>query len=156
MTRAFMHGSAESVWSVITDLKRFPSFFDGFFLIPGVERIEVLYDEPTPGVKRMIHNSDGSVIEEELILLSPHREHRYRLCSGFTIPFSWMIHGAEANWICTEDQENSIDVAWTYRFHVRSMFLAPLTYIVIKLFFSRAMQRCLDAMAQACTTEFTT
>ena len=153
---ACMHGTRESVWSVVSDLKRFPSFFDGFFLIPGVNQVDVLYDEPIPGGKRKIHNSDGSILEEELIVLTPYREHRYRLCSGFTVPFSWMIHGAEATWLCVPHEGKGIDVSWNYRFHVRSVILAPLTYIVITLLFSRAMQRCLDAMSVAVTEESTT
>ena len=151
-----MCGNQESVWSVVTDLTRFPSFFDGFVVIPSVERIDVLYDEPISGGKRKVHNSDGSILEEELLDFTPHSEHRYRLCGGFTFPFSWMIHGAEATWICSKVSDTQTNVVWTYRFHVRSRLLSPLTYIVVKLFFAKAMSLCLQSMAKACSQEFTT
>ena len=144
-----MCGSQENVWSVITDFARFPSFFNGFLVIPSVERVEVLYEEPIPGGKRRIHNSDGSVLEEELLVFTPNSEHRYRLYGGFTFPFSWMIHGAEATWMCSRISDTESNVSWTYQFHVRSKFLAPLTYIVVKVFFTRAMSLCLRAMAKA-------
>ena len=61
-----MCGSQESVWSVVTDLTRFPSFFDGFLVIPAVQKIEVLYEEPIAGGMRKVHNRWGV---EELLLL---------------------------------------------------------------------------------------
>ena len=151
-----MWGSQESVWSVVTDLTRFPSFFDGFLVIPSVEKIDVLYEEPVVGGMRKVHNSDGSVLDEELLVFTAPVEHRYRLCGGFTIPFSWMIHGANATWICSKVSDTQTSVLWTYRFHIRSRILAPLTYVVVKLFFARAMLLCLKSMAKACEQELTT
>ena len=151
-----MQGNQEEVWSLVTDLERFPSFFNGFVVIPSVERIEVLYKEPFLGGQRRVHNSDGSVIEEEIISFTPHSEQQYRLCGGFSVPFSWMIYGAEATWLCTVISETETNVSWKYRFHVRSLLLAPLTFIVVKLFFVRAMWLCVQSMAKACTEQFTT
>ena len=151
-----MCGSQESVWAVITDFARFPSFFNGFVVIPSVERVEVLYEEPVAGGKRLVHNSDGSVLEEELLVFTPSSEHRYRLFGGFTFPFSWMIHEAQATWSCSKVSDTQTRVSWTYRFHVRSLLLAPLTYVVVKLFFTRAMSLCLQSMSKACAQEFTT
>lgn len=151
-----MCGSQESVWAVVTDLTRFPSFFDGFLVIPSVEKIDVLYEEPVAGGMRKVHNSDGSVLEEEILVFAAPVEHRYRLCGGFTIPFSWMIHGAQATWICSKVSDTQTSVSWTYRFHIRSRILAPLTYVVVKLFFTRAMSLCLKSMAKVCEQELTT
>ena len=150
-----MRGSQESVWSLVTDLDRFPSFFDGFVVIPSVERIEVLYEEPLPGGQRRVHNSDGSVLDEELLVFTPNSEQQYRLCGGFTFPFSWMIYGAEATWLCSRVSDTETNVSWSYRFQVRSRILFPLTYVVVKLFFTRAMSLCLKSMAKACEKQFT-
>ena len=151
-----MCGNQEGVWSVVTDLTRFPSFFDGFLVIPAVQKIEVLYEEPVPGGMRKVHNSDGSVLDEELLVFTAPVEHRYRLCGGFTFPFSWMIHGAQGTWTFSQVSDTHTSVSWTYRFHIRSRILAPLTYVVVKLFFTRAMSLCLTSMAKACEQELTT
>ena len=151
-----MCGSQESVWSVVTDLTRFPSFFDGFLIIPSVEKIEVLYQEPIRGGVRRVHNSDGSILEEELLVFTPCSEHGYRLCRGFSFPFSWMIYDAEATWFFTTISETKTKVCWTYRFRILSRLLSPLTYLVVKVFFSRAMNRCLKSMANECSRLSTT
>ena len=151
-----MCGTQESVWSVVTDLTRFPSFFDGFMVIPSVKQIEVLYEEPIPGGKRKVYNSDGSILEEELLVFTSPVEHQYRLYGGFTFPFSWMIHEAYGTWSFSKLSDTQTSVAWTYRFHVRSRLLAPLTYLVVKLFFTKAMSLCLKSMARTCAQEFTT
>jgi hypothetical protein len=142
-----MPGTIESVWTVATDSERFPSFFDGFAIIPSVDRVEPLYETPKVGKKRRIHNSDGSVLEEEIVVFSPSQEHRYRLISGFTFPFSWMVHGAEGVWTFQACTEGGVNVEWRYTFHVRALLLSPLTYLVAHLFFYRAMLRCMEKMA---------
>ena len=148
-----MPGSTESGWTVATDSKRFSSFFDGFVIIPSVDRIEPLYEIPKAGEMRRIHNSDGSVLDEEIIAFSPSKEHRYRLVAGFTFPFSWMVHGAEGVWRFYPRTEGGVDVEWAYTFHVRSLVLSPLTYLVTHLFFYRAMLRCMEKMAMATAEE---
>jgi len=140
--------SLATAWEVAIDSSQFPSFFDGFVLIPAVEKIELFYENPKVGGKRKVHNSDGSILDEEILVFSPQAEHSYQL-SGFRFPFSWMVATASGSWVF-EQREDKTLVSWTYRFTTASWLLAPITYLVVHIFFRTAMARCLKKMADYC------
>ena len=144
-------GSPQEVWDIITDMERFPHFFDGYGLIPAVVRIELQYENPAIGERRLVHSSDGGIVTEEILAFVPQVEHRYRLIDGFAPPFSWMVSSAEGTWRI-EDREDGVHVTWDYLFVVRSLLLVWLTAPVVWVFFRGAMQRCLDKMAKECSS----
>lgn len=139
--------AAEQAFALATDLPEFHRYFRGSGPIPAVQKV-VWHPgaQPLPGARRDVHNSDGSVIVEELLELNPPERHRYRLLSGFKPPFSWMVEYAEGDWRFTRESGGT-RIDWYYAFQLRSPLALPVVFPIVKIFFRRAMQDCLDTMA---------
>jgi hypothetical protein len=137
----------QQAFALATDSPSFPQYFKGYGPIPAVLKVEWQPGaRPVPGALRNVHNSDGSVIVEQLLELTAPERHRYRLLGGFKPPFAWMVAFAEGDWRFTPvDGGTRID--WHYSFTLRSPVAWPVVFPVVRLFFGRAMQDCLDAMA---------
>ena len=144
---AVFDSSIDEAWDFVTNMERFPTFFNGFGPISGVEKIELQYTEPSVGGRRLVHSADGSCITEEIEVFEPNREHTYRLIDGFTPPFVWMVSSAQGQWLL-EQTPKGTRITWNYAFTIRAVLLSWLTAFIVKVFFRGAMQRCLDAMAQ--------
>lgn len=150
-TRANVHMAApiEAVFALATDLPNFHRYFRGSGPIPAVLKVEWHPGaRPVPGARRDVHNSDDSVIVEELLELESPVRHRYRLVSGFRPPFSFLVDHAEGDWHFTRAGEGT-DVTWDYRFALRSPMAWPVVAPIVHVFFRRAMQDCLHAMREA-------
>jgi len=135
----------EKTWDLSTDLLQFPSFFPGYLLIPAVKEIELLYQEPHVGGKRLVYNADGTTLEEEILLFAPYEKHSYSLY-GFVFPFSWLVSLGKGTWTYEKSAEQTL-VTWEYQFTIRSLLLTPLTYMLLHLFMKKAMAQCLRNMA---------
>lgn len=148
-TRAAVSVAApiERVFALATDIENFHRYFSGCGPIPAVNKV-VWHPgaRPLPGHQRDVHNSDGSVLVEELLELTPNTRHRYRLLGGFKPPFSWMVAHADGDWHF-EREAAGTRVTWDYAFVLRSPLALPVVGPVVRIFFQRAMQGCLDAMA---------
>ena len=137
----------EKAWDLSTDLSQFSSFFPGYLLIPAVKDIELLYQEPHVGGKRLVHNADGTTLEEEILIFAPYEKHSYSLY-GFVFPFSWLVSLGKGTWTYEKKADQTL-VTWKYDFTVRSLLLAPLTHILLHLFMQKAMAQCLRNMARS-------
>ncbi len=138
--------TAERAFALATDMPNFPRYFKGSGPIPAVLRVEWHPGaQPVPGARRNVHNSDGSIVVEELLELATSKRHRYRLVSGFKPPFSLMVAYAEGDWGFTPEGKGT-RIDWHYVFYLRSALALPVVAPIIKIFFRRAMQDCLDAM----------
>src|SRR5690606_26310579 len=61
-----------------------PKLLRGWGPVPGVERAELLDEgDYAVGKTRRIHNTDGSSLNEEILLHEPPSAHSYRLYGGF-------------------------------------------------------------------------
>lgn len=144
--RVLVAAPLEKVYALATDLENFHKYFKGSGPIPAVRRVVWRENlQPVPGAIRDVHNSDGSIIVEELLALVPLQRHRYRLVSGFKPPFSWWIDHAEGDWHFSRSGEEA-GITWDYRFVLRSPLAWPVVSPIVHLFFRRAMQACLLAM----------
>lgn len=141
--------TAAKAFALATDMPNFPRYFKGSGPIPAVLKVQWHPGaQPLPGGRRDVHNSDGSILVEELLELTAPKRHRYRLVSGFKPPFSLMVAYAEGDWrFVPEGTGTRID--WHYAFHLRSPLALPVVTPIVKIFFHRAMQDCLDAMRDA-------
>lgn len=137
---------AAAAFALSIDARRFPALFPGYGPIPAIRRVE-LQGIAAVGTKRQIHNSDGSVLDEEILQLdAPHR-HRYRL-GGFRAPFAWLVREGEADWQFRDDGAGTT-VEWHYRFEPASTLAQPFAALLLHGFMQRAMQRCLGKMSEA-------
>ncbi|WP_165371637.1 SRPBCC family protein [Pseudolysobacter antarcticus] len=134
----------ETAFDLIVDSKRFPGTFVGYGLIPSIRAI-VLETPLTVGAVRRIHNSDGSVLTEHVTVLDAPTRHAYVL-SGFRAPFAWLVNKGEADWLVSAAESDCM-VRWSYTFTLTSSLIYPLATLLLRVFMQRAMQRCLDNMA---------
>ena len=100
--------SCAEAFALMSDMKRFPSFFTGYGPIPPVVRCELLTSAPVQvGSKRLITNGDGSVLEELVQVYKVDHEQLYRIEKGFVAPFSWMVCAAEGHWQFKPSEEGT-------------------------------------------------
>ena len=138
-----------AAFALMSDMRRFPSFFTGYGPIPHVVRCELVTAAPVDvGSKRLITNGDGSVLEEIVQVHKPGKEQMYRIEKGFIAPFSLMIAAAQGHWFF-EPAGNASQITWHYKFELKSVFFKPIAWVIVRVFFKRAMQRCLENMKKA-------
>lgn len=136
----------EVAFAMATDADRLPSFFTGFGPIPAIRGVR-LHAPLAVGSARSVHNADGTVLQETITAHDPPVSHAYTL-RGFTPPFSWLVSSGEANWIIT-GHEFGARVSWDYEFTVTRQWRWPLAALLVKLFMTPAMHRCLKNMERA-------
>lgn len=145
--RQHIAASAATAFALSIDPQRFPALFPGYGPIPAIRQVELL-GVAAAGTRRRIQNSDGSVLDEEILELdAPHR-HRYRL-GGFRAPFAWLVRQGEADWLF-RDEADGCAVEWHYRFEPASALARPFAALLLHGFMQKAMQRCLQRLDQAC------
>lgn len=136
----------EVAFAMATDADRFPGLFTGFGPIPAISGV-LLHAPLAVGSRRSVHNADGTVLEETIIAHDPPVSHAYTL-AGFSPPFSWLVSHGEANWIIT-GHEFGARVSWDYEFTVPQRWRWPFAALLVKLFMTPAMHRCLKNMERA-------
>lgn len=137
---------ASVAFELSLDPERFPPLFQGYGPIPAISSIE-MQSPLTVSSTRRIHNADGTVLTEQVTGLDPPSRHRYSL-TGFRAPFSWLVRRGEAEWNFTADASKT-QVQWNYEFVLTSVLAYPIAVVLLRVFMRRAMQRCLDNMAQS-------
>lgn len=134
---------AEAVFDHAVDPLKMPGLFVGYGPIPGIREVEIEGGgPPRAGVLRRVTNSDGSVVEEELVALArPHRQ-AYRLLRGFRPPFSWLVRAGEGEWTFTST-DSGTEVSWRFGFELTTSLAWPLASVLLHTAFRAAMRRCL-------------
>lgn len=136
---------ASAAFELSLDPARFPSLFQGCGPIPAIRSITL--DSPlTIGATRRIKNADGTVLTEQVTRLDPPSCHSYSL-TGFRAPFSWLVRRGDADWNFAADASGT-QVRWNYDFVLTGVWAYPIAVVLLRVFMRRAMQRCLDNMAQ--------
>jgi hypothetical protein len=93
------------------------------------------------GAIRRVTNSDGSVIDEEIVELERPTLQRYRLVRGFRGAAKLMVRGAHGRWVL-EARAGQTVIAWTFTFELRSVVAWPFGALMRRPF-RRAMQKAL-------------
>ncbi|MEO8673268.1 MAG: SRPBCC family protein [Tahibacter sp.] len=139
-----MRCTAQAAFDFALDTAQFPATFTGYGPIPSIRSI-VVEGPLMPGAVRRVSNSDGSVLTERVETVARPERHSYTL-EGFRVPFSWLVRQGTADW--TFEETGVITrVRWTYAFRLTSPLVMPLAMVLLRLFMTRAMQRCLENMA---------
>ena len=137
----------DAAFALAVDPSRFPGFFTGFGPIPALREIRL--DAPLAvGSTRQVEGSDGAVMRERIVAHDPPRRHAYVL-GNLRPPLALLVREGHADWRF-EPRADGTQVRWTYRFELTSPLAWPLAAPLLQVFMRGAMQRCLDAMAQAC------
>lgn len=142
-----MPGTPEEVFDVATDVEKLGTFFRGKGPVPGIERAEVVGGGPLiEGSRRRIHNSDGSVIDEDMEILDRGRMQQYRIRSGIRWPLSWLARGVLSRWTFSPDGEGT-RIDWSFDVELTSPLAWPTVKIVMQPFLRAALRECLERIA---------
>ncbi len=148
MAQAVVSSAPEETFSFVTDMDRFPDFFPGNLLIPSVTRVEVQGELPQKvGTLRTVTTADGTQVTERVDVFDPPREHTYTL-SGFRPPNSFLFRGAQGRWLLSAEGSGT-RIEWHYSYELSTPLVYPLVWLVIGIFWRRAMQDCLQRMQTA-------
>jgi Polyketide cyclase / dehydrase and lipid transport len=132
------------VFDYATDPATLAKVFVGYGAIPAITRAEMVDGAlPERGAKRLVVNSDGSQLIEEILAFDRPRQHSYRIVSGLRMPFSLLIRSGDGDWRFFEDK-GSTEVRWDYAFELTSVVAWPAAAALMRLQFVHAMQRALN------------
>jgi hypothetical protein len=121
----------ERVFDFAVDGANFARIMQPLPPIPGVAGCELIdAPAPTPGVKRRVTMTDGSVVLEELLELARPERQRYRWLNAPAFPFSLLVRGAEARWTFAE-RLGQTAVEWHYTFELTSLLAYPAARLVV-------------------------
>ena len=138
----------EVVFDLGTPAEMLPRLFRGYGPIPGIAKAEIVGGgELKAGAIRRITNTDGSVIDEEIIELRRPEKHVYRLIRGFKFPFSLLVRGADSDWTFSAAGAGT-RVAWRFSFVPTTPLVSPVVGLIARRFFRRAQAECLTNLKQ--------
>lgn len=141
--------SPEIVFDFVTSLSNLPKVFRGFGPIPAIVKAEMADGgEMREGGVRRIENSDGSVIDEEMISFQKPERQSYRLVRGFKFPISLLIESGGGDWKFTATPKGT-RIDWEFYFMLTSPVLYPVGLLLVQVFMQKAMQQCLDNIQQS-------
>ena len=128
----------------MTSLSNLPKVFRGFGPIPAIIKAEMVDGgEMREGGVRRIENSDGSVIDEEIITFNKTGRQTYRLVRGFKFPISLLIESGGGDWKFTATAKGT-RIDWEFYFMLTSGLFYPVGLLLVQVFMQTAMQQCLD------------
>ncbi|WP_293349629.1 MULTISPECIES: SRPBCC family protein [unclassified Microcoleus] len=145
--------SPEIVFDFVTSLSNLPKVFRGFGPIPAIVKAEMADGgEMREGGVRRIENSDGSVIDEEMISFQKPERQSYRLVRGFKFPISLLIESGGGDWKFTATEKGT-RIDWEFYFMLTSPVLYPVGLLLVQVFMQKAMQQCLDNIQQSLASQ---
>jgi uncharacterized protein YndB with AHSA1/START domain len=124
----------QDVFDALADLRNFPRFIARLGPIPGVADVQWLDGaQPGAGARRRLAMSDGTTVDEEVLVFERGTEHRYRWVHPPAPPFSFLVSGGEGCF--TFDRSgHGTKLVWSYALTLTSPLAYPLALPVTWLF----------------------
>jgi Polyketide cyclase / dehydrase and lipid transport len=123
-----------------------PRFVWALGPIPGVASAALLGAAPQGvGSVRHLVMTDGSAVDEHVLVYDPGSNFTYRWGGPPAPPFSLLVRGAEASWTFTPSGTGTV-VGWTYRMELTTPLVYPLA-AAVRTLFRRWMAAALDRLA---------
>lgn len=130
----------------VENLARFFTGYGG--IIPGIKEARLEGDGVMrAGARREVRLSDGSVIKERILRFEPPLVHAYDMAEMNALQ-KLLCTNMESTWRFSPANDGT-RIDWHYRIEPRGPLWRPLCALVAWLF-ERAMQRCLNNIAEAC------
>ncbi len=143
-----INADVESVFDCSIDCHNLPKFFTGYKLIPAIVNASTLDNMPVcTGSRRIVSNSDGSVVEELIVRLQRPEIQEYRLLNGLKPPFSWLVCSACGQWLyeTLDSTPNSVTkITWVFKFEMRNFPAYLLFLFTVNDAFQKAQEICLE------------
>jgi membrane protease YdiL (CAAX protease family) len=145
----FVRKPRAMVFDLVVATDTIANVFKGHGPIPATVHAEIVSDGGMKlGAIRRITNSDGSVIDEQIVGFEPPELQAYRLTSGLEPPFSLLVSGACGRWQL-DPVGDGTEINWRFGFDLRSAFLYPVARMLMRPF-RIAMQRALERIRETC------
>lgn len=126
--------SPEQVFDLVGDHRNFPRTIAKTALVPGVVRSDALEGPATgPGSRRRLQLTDGTTMDEEVVVFERPREHTYRWLKSPPMPIGLIVRGAEGSWRFEPDPRGT-RIHWRYRFQLSSPLALPFALPLIAAF----------------------
>lgn len=137
-----------AVFDASTDCQNLPKFFTGYKGIPAIVSAKTVDGLPLhSGSIRIVDNSDGSSIEEDIVLLKRPDTQKYKLLKGFKPPFSWVVRAASGQW-SYETLDAQTRIVWNFYFEVPNILAYFVFRLVVQRPFQQAQEICLSNLKQ--------
>ncbi|HLT35480.1 MAG TPA: SRPBCC family protein [Enhygromyxa sp.] len=134
-------GARAEVFERAFSLAEMPKLLRGWGPVPGVERAELLdAGGYAVGKIRRIHNTDGSSLDEEILVHEPPSAHSYRLYGDFRGLAKLLVSEGRGDWRFVALDDARTEVSWRYQFTLTSPLAWPLALPMMKVAFAN-MQR---------------
>lgn len=117
----------------------------GWGPVPATNEVELLGPVAVGGFRR-IHNADGSVLDEEILVHEPPHAHGYRLSGGFRGLAKLLVTEGRGDWTFTPIGEAQTEVRWTYQFTLRSPLAWPLGILMVQVVFGKMQRGALERL----------
>jgi Polyketide cyclase / dehydrase and lipid transport len=132
-----------AVFDASIDCENLPKFFTGYQSIPAIVGAKTVDKLPLhEGSIRIVDNSDGSSIEEIIVLLQRPSTQKYKLIKGFKPPFSWLVKTASGQW-SYEALDTKTRVIWNFYFEMSNIFAYAIFRLAVLSSFQKAQEICL-------------
>ena len=139
-----INDSIESVFDISTDCQNLPKFFTGYKAIPAIVSAKTVDGLPLhTGSTRIVHNGDGSSVEEIIVEVRRPTIQKYQLIKGLKPPFSWLVSIAFGSWLY-ETIDTRTKITWEFNFEVRNIFAYWIFLLLVKNPFQRSQEICLE------------
>lgn len=143
-------GPREAVFERAFALDWMPKLLRGWGPVPGVERAELLDEgDYAVGKTRRIHNTDGSSLNEEILLHEPPSAHSYRLYGGFRGLAKVLVTEGRGDWSFVELDPQRTEVSWRYEFSLTSPLAWPLAVPMMKVAFANMQRGTLQRLRES-------
>jgi len=144
-TQVHIDRSPAEVFDVAADYRSWPRLIQKVAVIPGVVGAEMLNGaDPGPGAHRLLSMSDGSSVEEEILIFNRGVEHRYHWVRPPAPPLSLVLRSGEASWRF-DPSGSGTKVSWDYELGLSSPAVYPIGLLVAR-FFKRWMEQNLQVL----------
>jgi hypothetical protein len=141
-------GPRAAVFERAFALQHMPKLLRGWGPVPAVERAELLDGgDYAVGKVRRIHNSDGSSLDEEILVYEPPSAHAYRLYGNFRGLAKVLVTEGRGDWSFVALDESRTEVSWTYQFTLTSPLAWPLAVPMMKVAFANMQRGTLKLLA---------
>jgi hypothetical protein len=122
-----------------------PAIFPGKGPIPGVVSAAVVGGGPIAvGAVRRVKTNDGNELDETYIQFDRPTGYAYEM-SKFKLPLSLLMTRATGTWRFSPEGAGT-RIVWTYSCETASIFTAPVTSLIVKVFMKAAMNLCLERL----------
>jgi len=138
----------ERLFDVVVAEDVLPQVLHRWGPIPGVTGTRDLTGPwDTPGSSRTVVLGDGNTAHETVLEWQRPSGFSYRV-DGITGPFGLLVDHATGQWWFEPSAGGGSEFRWTYTFHARRSWAAPLLWVVARTAWAAYMRQCADLSVQ--------